>query len=285
MNAAGHPAAAWHYFLLFCDDGTRIAGALAKSGGVSEVWLSIYGGEPAAFDVFFPLAAYQTSPRGCSLRSNFLFQEGERVWLRLAEQDVRIEVSGRSLIDWPDHDIVWAGGDSRVDWKVPVLRAEFEGRLTVRGRQRAIRGLMFHDAVSHDLPLNAPRFLLNFRYWTWGLLYGGDRTVLFVDVNSGIKPFRFLCDAGPDGIVSSNAGIDPEDLRIGYEGGYPHRTIRLDYGDRPLEITLTQHHPVFHGGWLGRLLMRLFKPKYHSRGIWRRGDEAGEAYVESLRLR
>ncbi len=283
-NPAG-PATAWQYFLLCCDDGTRIAGSIAKSGALSEVWLSVYGAEEAAFDLYFPGTALNLSPRGWSLRSNFLLTDRDRIWLRVAEQGLELEASGRSTVDWPDNRITHATASGRVDWAVPILRADFQGSLTVGGRKRAISGLLFHDAVGHALPVASPGFLKDFRSWTWGLLYGDDLSVLFVDVRHRAEPFRVLCVAGPDGVISSNSGIGPEDFRVVYGGRYPHDKMRLEYGRQVIDLFLDNRRPVFHGGPVGKLLMRLFKPKYHSFGTWRWGGRTGTAYVESLRLR
>jgi len=282
---AQKPYTAWQYFLLFCDDGTKIAGALAEEGRGSELWLSVYGPEQSAFDIFFPRQAYNLSPRGCSLRANFLLKDKDRAWLRVAEQGIELEVSGRSVIDWPDNRLALETAAGRVDWQVPFLRLEFQGHLTVNGKKRAIRGLMFHDAVSHTLQMRSPSLLTSFRSWTWGLLYSGDRTIMFVDVRYQAKPFRFVCVAGPEGIISSSAGKPSDDVHISYEGRYPHEQVRLEFGGEPVIISLLKRHPVFHGGAVGKLLMRLFKPKFHSSGVWRQGEQAGEAYIESLRLR
>lgn len=288
MNAVREIAGygvAWQYFLLFCDDGTRIAGTIAKNGRLSELWLSVYGAESAAFDLYYPAGALNLSPRGWSLRSNFLIRDGKRVWVRVAERELELEAAGLSTVDWPDNRISHGTDGSRVDWTVSVLRADFQGSLTLGGRKRAISGLMFQDEVSHDLKIGSPVFLRNFRSWTWGMLYGDDLSLLFVDVRHRTAPFRFICVAGPDGIVSSNSGIGPHGFNAVYGGKYPHGTIRLEYGERPIELALDRRQPVLHGRGAERLFMKIFKPKYHSFGTWRWGDKTGVAYVESLRLR
>lgn len=285
MRTAAGPTTAWQYFLLLCDGGTKIAGAIAKCGMLSEIWLSVYGAETAAFDLYFPGSALNLSPRGCSLRSNFLIGGAGRIWLRIAEQGIELEATGRSTVDWPDNRMVHATAAGDVDWVVPFLRGDFQGSLTINGRKRSISGLMFHDAVSHDLRVGTPGFLNDFRSWTWGWLCGDDLTVLFVDVRSRTAPFRFLCVAGPDGIVSSNSGIGPDGFNVAYGGRYPYDAIELEYGGRPISLSLTDRRPVLHGRSIEKLFMRLWKPKYHSFGFWRWGDRAGTAYVESLRLR
>jgi hypothetical protein len=267
----------WWYFTLFCDDGTKIAGALFVTQKDAGIWLSYYGKNNREYERMYPLPKFTASKERCevSLGKNRFSCDDVRLEMHLEEKDIILDVTARNTARWGDNTLAYKIEDYQLHWIVPFLRGEFTGRVRIGKTDKVISGLVFHDHVWHNLKGNLD-LLLNMRSWNWGIGYTKDSSLLYVHVDYKKKPFKFLCIHDKDGVhTTQDMGV--KGLR------FPLRDMRVGSSLGPWKVCIQKNHRVPLRNRLLEFIVGLRRAKYHGLGTFSNEKNKGEMYVEALR--
>ena len=109
---------------------------------------------------------------------------------RIKEKWVELRFSGRSYYNDAKFSFEPNQG-SRVDWIVPVLKGSFSGYLNLGGAVKRISGIFFHDHVRLEMRLSLD-LLLNFKKWSWGLIYTKQESILYVSIEHKKMPLNLV---------------------------------------------------------------------------------------------
>jgi hypothetical protein len=267
----------WWYFTLFCDDGSKIAGALSVSDKDSDIWISYYGKHKKEIERKYPLKRFWASEKVCevSIGKNRLTSDDSRLDLHILEDNFKLDISARNTVRWKDNTLKFGIGKKQVRWIVPFLRGEFAGEVQIGQTKKTIKGLLFHDHVWHTLKGDLD-LLINMRSWVWGIGYTKDTSLLFVDVKYQKKPFRFVCLHDAKGVQKTNA------VRL-QRLTYPLKDFRADSSVGRWVVRIDKNHHIPLKDKVHEFFVGLFRKKYHSLGSFRANGEKGEMYVEALR--
>lgn len=275
---------AWQYFTMFCDDGTKMAGAFSASDKECDVWLSVYGDKPIELERHYSLDYFTCVSEGnFKIDGNYFVRDNGNVSLRVKQPDLELMINAKSAVDWKENLIRHKAGKMDVAWLVPGLRMEAAGALSVGNRKKQFKGLMFHDSVRHNIKPSLD-LLLNYDHWLWGIAYTKSYSVLFVDVDYSKKPLKFICVNDSKVTESSNDPASQEDFEFLSSGKMPIRHFGITYGDRYMEFSELRSFEVVHGRGLSRLFAKAAEKKHHYVGKFSYKGEVGEAYLESHKL-
>lgn len=274
----------WQYFTVFCDDGTKMAGAFSATDNDCDVWLSVYGKEVIGLQRYYSSDFFTCASEGnFKIDGNYFVRDKGNVRLRIKQPDLELVVNAKSVVDWKDNMIRRKAGNIDATWVVHGLRMEAEGTLSVGDRKKPFKGLMFHDSVRHNIKPSLD-LLLNYDHWLWGIAYTKSYSVLFVDVDYKKNPLRFMCVNDSKVTESSNDPANQEDFEFLSSGKMPVRHFGITYGDRYMEFSELRPFKVVHGRGLSRLFAKVAEKKHHYVGKFSYRGEVGEAYLESHKL-
>jgi len=296
----------WWYFVLLCDDGDVLRGRLWVRGAPARglhcgVDLTVYPVEGPPWEV----RDRHDHDAFHALRDRLLVMvEASRLERRGEALHLDVRRPGVELHLEAEPEVVWAGGPVRVPqgvgrgtardvvdrfldgthgygWSVPLLRGACTGTLRRDGVARALSGTLFVDhVVADDVP--TPGMLSGYRGWCWGLVYGPERTVLFVGVDHRREPVRLAFVADREGGSRLVRGRQGQPVTWSDEEP-PGFVVHGSGGDVPARLTRVWHRrrAAEDLSWPQRLLALAVRSRT-AVGV----GTAGEAgfFFETLRL-
>ena len=274
----------WQYFTMFCDDGTKIAGAFTATDKNCDVWLSVYGNRTIEMQRYYSLDYFTKLSEGnLRIDGSYFVRDDGKVRLRIRQPNLELMINAKSVIDWKGNAIRYKAGMIDVEWLVPGLRMDAEGVLSVDGERKRLKGLMFHDSVRHNIKPSLD-MIVNYNRWVWGIGYTKSYSVLFAEVDYRKRPFRFLCINDSRKTVSSNDSIAQADFEFISPRRMPLGSFDIAHGGHYMRFSGLKPFGLVHGKGLSKLWARLAERKHHYVGRFLCEGEAGEAYLESHKL-
>ncbi len=281
----------WWYFALFCDDGQLLRGRIWTRGPPGP-------GQTCGAD----LDGYPTDEPSWSLQRRYGHDafHGERRHLRvMAESSSLVLRAGRLDLDLRlDDTLLHVEAAARQPaaipaihhpvnrahsflWTVPALRSPFQGRLSRGAVAREIRGTLFLDHVRADVGPSWD-WIRNYRGWCWGLWYGEEESLLFLQVDFLRDPVYRAVTVRGDQVRAQR--LDRDSCPVRLLGDKPPRFSLVREG-REEAVRLTRLHPKRHMALGGRLHQRIVASlpglrKFHGLGE----AHSGSFFFELLRV-